>query len=173
MNDVQPISGIVQTPVNPLRGCGLNFNTSTTPSLQRLRLHSPTFCSDDSDEYGADLPSLAPFTVLLVDDRRLSQSMTQTMLALTGLRVVVAQGCSEALETLVNRPVDLVVLDLPDNNCLQLVSEIRERCPTRPPFIFIMSEDHMDPEPDVDVVMVKPVLQWQLHATASHLLTKW
>ncbi|MBF0462228.1 MAG: sigma 54-interacting transcriptional regulator [Magnetococcales bacterium] len=70
-------------------------------------------------------------SVLVVDDDELIQDMTSIILSRFGHATVIASSLEQATEALQQQTFDLVIADLrlPDGSGLQLLAEIRQRCP--------------------------------------------
>ncbi|MDM8547669.1 two-component regulator propeller domain-containing protein [Candidatus Venteria ishoeyi] len=69
--------------------------------------------ADWSTETNAvEIPVLADYTVLLVEDNRLNQDVALNMLAQTGVEVVIANNGQEALNKLTQQQFDIILMDL-------------------------------------------------------------
>ena len=119
-----------------------------------------------------------PATILIVEDSKLVRAMVRAALQADDHRVMEAPGGWEALATLDDTPVDLVITDvnMPDMDGLTLVRALRARPRERStPILVLTTEDgeamkQRGREAGATGWLVKPFHPDQLRHTVRHVL---
>ncbi len=108
-------------------------------------------------------PELSGMTVLLVEDDDDNRELMAEVLMVAGCTVHSVASGPEALRTLSERPVDVVVTDLgmPGMGGLEMARAAREIAPSVPVVVVTGWTEHQGVERargrEVDAVLVKPV----------------
>ena len=119
-----------------------------------------------------------PATILIVEDSKLVRAMVRAALQADDHRVMEVPGGREALATLDDTPVDLVITDvnMPDMDGLTLVRALRARPRERStPILVLTTEDgeamkQRGREAGATGWLVKPFHPDQLRHTVRHVL---
>ena len=117
-------------------------------------------------------------TILIVEDSKLVRAMVRAALQADDHRVMEAPGAREALATLDDTPVDLVITDvnMPDMDGLTLVRTLRARPRERSTPILVLTTEDGDAmkqrgrEAGATGWLVKPFHPEQLRHTVRHVL---
>ena len=121
-----------------------------------------------------------PATILVVEDSKTVRAMIRAALVAEEYRVVEAPGAREALTTLEETPVDLVITDvnMPDIDGLALTRALRARPLSRSmPILVLTTEDgeamkQRGREAGATGWLVKPFRPDQLRDTVRHVLER-
>ncbi len=102
-----------------------------------------------------------PVRVLLVEDDEDNRELMAEVLAASGFEVVSAASGREALRSLSERPVDVIVTDvgMPGMGGLELAAAAKAIAPTVPVVVVTgwAEREDISTAPGIDAVLVKPV----------------
>ncbi|MBI2442208.1 MAG: response regulator [Lentisphaerae bacterium] len=110
-------------------GLGLSISKEIVELHQgRLTIESPPAGKEKGTRVTIALPAAASPLVLIVDDNEEIRKMLTTILQASGYRTLTASSAEEALLSLSNNPVELIILDLllPTLNGFQLANILRQ-----------------------------------------------
>ncbi len=114
--------------------------------------------------------------IMIVDDDTTLRSLLVSTLPTDGCELVEARGGSEAIELLLTKPPDLVLLDwkMPDRSGADVLVELKKRHPNVP-VIVLTAEGRSIPRAlaealGAEVFMTKPFSPLQLLAEVERLL---
>jgi DNA-binding NtrC family response regulator len=115
-------------------------------------------------------------TVLVMDASGDIRELMRLALADTGVRVVVAESCAEALAVAAGIHVDLLIADvvLPDSDGLALAAMLRDMRPElRVIFVSAWFDHPMFPDLTGEVVLSKPFRLEEFRSAVENALPEW
>jgi len=115
-------------------------------------------------------------TVLVMDESGDIRELIRLALADTGVRIVVAESCAEALAVAAGVHVDLLIADvvLPDSEGLALAAMLRDTRPElRAIFVSVWYDHPMFPDLTGEVVLSKPFRLEEFRSAVENALPEW